>query len=107
VAEIATHAPKLLYTSPVKDAGKSTALHVVRRMVQRAYPAVEATGAVLYRIIDRLKPTLLLDEADTLFKRRTALAHIINESWTNSGSKIPRAKPVEKGTTNTTFTARS
>jgi hypothetical protein len=41
---------------------------------------------VLYRIIDRLKPTLLLDEADTLFTRRNSLAHIINESWTNSGS---------------------
>jgi putative DNA primase/helicase len=97
VVEIATHAPKLLYTSPVKDAGKTTALHVVRWMVQRSYPAVEATGAVLYRIIDRLKPTLLLDEADTLFQRRNALAHIINESWTNSGSKIPRAKAGGKG----------
>src|SRR5215831_5455952 len=83
VVEVATHAPKLVYTFPDKDAGKSTALHVQRRMVQRAYPAVEVTGAVLYRIIDRLKPTLCLDEADTLFHRRTVLAHIINESWSN------------------------
>ena len=97
VVEIATHAPKLLYTSPVKDAGKTTALHVVRWMVQRSYPAVEATGAVLYRIIDRLKPTLFLDEADTLFQRRNALAHIINQSWTNDGSKIPRARANGKG----------
>ena len=93
VVEIATHAPKLIFTFPTKEAGKSTALHVMRRMVQRAYPAVEVTGAVLYRIIDRLKPTLCLDEADTLFKRRTALAHIINESWSNSGTKIPRTGP--------------
>src|SRR5262249_9986027 len=93
VAEVATHAPKLVYTFPDKDAGKSTALHVQRRMVQRAYPAVEVTGAVLYRIIDRLKPTLCLDEADSLFKRRTVLAHIINESWSNSGTKIPRTGP--------------
>src|SRR5262245_12291951 len=93
VVEIATHAPKLIYTFPTKEAGKSTALHVMRRMVQRAYPAVEVTGAVLYRIIDRLKPTLLLDEADSLFKRRAVLAHIINESWSNSGVKIPRTGP--------------
>jgi len=93
VVEIATHAPKLIYTFPTKEAGKSTALHVMRRMVQRAYPAVEVTGAVLYRIIDRLRPTLLLDEADSLFKRRTILAHIINESWSNSGTKIPRTGP--------------
>jgi putative DNA primase/helicase len=93
VVEIATHAPKLIYTFPTKEAGKSTALHVTRRMVQRAYPAVEVTGAVLYRIIDRLKPTFLLDEADSVFKRRAALAHIINESWSNSGIKIPRTGP--------------
>jgi putative DNA primase/helicase len=97
VASIATHAPKLLFTFPEGDAGKSTALHVVRWMAQRPYAAVEATGAVLYRIIDRLKPTLFLDEADTLFQRRTALAHIANESWTNSGSKIPRARASDKG----------
>jgi hypothetical protein len=97
VVEIATHAPKLFFTFPERDAGKSTALHVVRWMVQRAYASVEATGAVLYRIIDRLKPTLLLDESDTLFARRNALAHIINESWTNSGSKIPRARAGGKG----------
>jgi hypothetical protein len=97
VVEVATHAPKLLFTFPEKDAGKSTALHVTRWMSQRSYAAVEATGAVLYRIIDRLKPTLFLDEADTLLQRRTALAHIINQSWTNDGSKIPRARASDKG----------
>jgi hypothetical protein len=97
IVEVAVHAPKLLYTFPVRNAGKTTALHVVRWMAQRSYAAVEATGAVLYRIIDRLKPTLFLDEADSLFQRRTALAHIVNESWTNSGSKIPRARASGKG----------
>src|SRR5262249_37897113 len=33
VVEIATHAPKLIYTFPTKEAGKSTALHVQRWMV--------------------------------------------------------------------------
>jgi putative DNA primase/helicase len=92
VVEIATHAPKLLLTFPEKDAGKSTALGVLQWMVQRPYPAVEATGAAIFRIVDRLKPTLLLDEGDTLFRRSTVLAHIINSSWTNNGAKIPRAK---------------
>ena len=34
------------------------------------------------------EPTLILDEADTLFERSTVLAHIINSSWDNSGAKI-------------------
>ena len=70
--------------------------HSARRsapMVQRPYAAVEATGAAIFRIVDRLKPTLLLDEADKLFQRNTMLAHIINASWTNSGQKIPRVGP--------------
>jgi putative DNA primase/helicase len=91
VVEVATHAPKLLYTFPLRDAGKSVAQEVLRWMVQRPYAAVEATGAAIYRIIDRFKPTTLLDEADSLFKRRTVLAHIINSSWSNAGRKIPRA----------------
>jgi hypothetical protein len=37
VIEIATHAPKLLYTFPVRNAGKTTALHVMRWMAQRSY----------------------------------------------------------------------
>jgi putative DNA primase/helicase len=93
VIEIAVHAPKLLFTFPERDAGKSTALHVLRLIVQRPYMAVEATGAAIYRIVDRLRPTLLLDEADTLFERSTVLAHIVNESWNNSGAKIPRVGP--------------
>ena len=44
-------------------------------------------------IVDRLRCTFLLDEADTLFGRSTVLAHIVNESWTNSGAKIPRVGP--------------
>jgi hypothetical protein len=93
VVEIAVHAPKLLFHFPEKDAGKSTALDVLHWLVQRPYAAVEATGAAVYRIIDRLKPTLTLDEADKLFQRNTVLAHIINASWTNSGRKIPRVGP--------------
>ena len=89
VVEVATHAPKLLFTFPLKDAGKSTALQVLRRMVQRPYVAVEATGAATYRIIDRLRPTLLFEEADMLF-RRTLFIHILNASWANDGSKVPR-----------------
>jgi hypothetical protein len=97
VVEVAVQAPKLVFHFPEKDAGKTTALHVVRWMSRAPYVATEATGAAVYRIIDRLKPTLFLDEADTIFRRNTALAHIINTSWTNDGSRIPRAKASGKG----------
>jgi hypothetical protein len=91
LVEIASYAPKLVYFFPDPNAGKSTALHVLRWIAQRAYLAVEATGPALYRVIDRLRPTLFLDEADSLFTRSTVLAHIINASSDNAGAKIVRA----------------
>jgi hypothetical protein len=90
LTEIAVYAPKLVFTFPERDAGKSAALDVLRWIVQRGYPAVEVTGAVLFRILDRLRPTPVLDEADSLFERRTVLAFIMNASWANNGVKIPR-----------------
>jgi putative DNA primase/helicase len=90
IAEIATHAPKLVYTFPERDAGKSTVLHTLRWMSQRAYMAVDVTAAVTFRILDRLRPALFLDEADSAFLRGTVLATIFNTSWLNGGSKIPR-----------------
>jgi putative DNA primase/helicase len=90
LVEIAVYAPKLVFTFPERDAGKSAALEALRWIVQRGYPAVEVTGAVLFRILDRLRPTPVLDEADSLFERRTVLAFIANASWSNNGVKIPR-----------------
>jgi hypothetical protein len=91
VVEIARYAPKLLFQFKDPNAGKSTAIQVVRWMVLRPYLAIETTAPALYRIIKRLKPTFILDEADSLFARNTVLAHIVNTSWDNSGAKIPRA----------------
>jgi hypothetical protein len=49
VVEIAVHAPtKLLFTFPEKDAGKSTALGVLRWIVPRPYLAIEAHPALYF-----------------------------------------------------------
>ena len=55
LVEIASYAPKLAFSFPGAEAGKSTALQVIRWMAQRAYLAVEATGPALYRVIDRFR----------------------------------------------------
>src|SRR5262249_24284336 len=47
------------------------------------------TGPSLYRFVDAVKPTLVIDEADDLFSRRSDLKHIVNAGWTK-GAKIPR-----------------
>jgi hypothetical protein len=89
VHEIATHSPLLVVTSAEPDSGKSTLLGVLGFLTPRSYFAVEMTGPNVYRLVDHLRPTLIIDEADQLFHRKTDLTHIINSSWTK-GAKIPR-----------------
>ena len=89
IHEIAVHSPLLIVTSAEPDSGKSTLLGVIGFMVPRPYSAVELTGANIYHIVDLLHPTLIIDEADQLFRRKPALAEVVNTGWTR-GSRIPR-----------------
>ena len=89
VHEIAVYSPLLIVTSAEADSGKTTTLGVIGLVTPRPYPAVEMTGPNVYRIVDHLKPTFIIDEADQLFHRRTDLMHIVNAGWTR-GTKIPR-----------------
>ena len=88
-AEIAVHSPLLVLTSAEGDAGKTTACGVIQLMTPRSYAAAELTAPNLYRFVDHLHPTLIVDDADKLLERRPDLLHIINVSWTR-GTKIPR-----------------
>ncbi len=87
--EMATHSPLLVIRSAEPDTGKTTTLGVLGFLTPRPYSAVELTGANIYRIVDHLHPTLLIDEADQLFHRKPALAEVVNAGWTK-GTKIPR-----------------
>ena len=90
VHEVAVHSPLLIATSAETDSGKSTLLGVLSFLVPRAYFAVELTGTNIYHIVDLKKPTLLIDEADQLFRRKAALAEIVNAGWTRGSARIPR-----------------
>ena len=89
VHELAVHSPLLVITSAEPDAGKTTSLGVLHRLTPEPYLAAELTGPNLYRIVDHLHPTLIVDDADMLFQRRADLTHIVNISWTR-GTKVPR-----------------
>src|SRR5262245_51293997 len=90
VHEVAVHSPLLIASSAEPDSGKSTLLGVLSFLVPRAYFAVELTGANIYHIVDLKKPTLLIDEAEQLFRRKAALAEMVNAGWTRGSARIPR-----------------
>jgi hypothetical protein len=89
VHDIAVHSPNLDIDSAEPDSGKSTLVGVLSFLVPRPYKVVEITGSNIYRIVDRTHPTLFIDEADQLLRRKPALTEIINSSHTR-GTKIPR-----------------
>jgi hypothetical protein len=86
---VPTHSPLLALTSAEPDSGKTTLAAVIGRIAPRFSLNIEMTGPSLYRFVDRVKPTLVIDEADDLFGRKSDLKHIVNAGWTR-GAKIPR-----------------
>lgn len=65
--DAAEQSPILAITSPVKQSGKSRLLDVIETVVPRPWRVERPSEAVLYRKIARDHPTVLLDEADTIF----------------------------------------
>jgi putative DNA primase/helicase len=93
VHDAAVHSPILLVSSPEAECGKSTLLGLVGFLVRRGLTAVEISPAVLYRLIEKWRPTMIVDEADVAFKGNPELRAVINAGWTR-GTGVPRCNPV-------------
>ncbi|MDX3798589.1 DUF3631 domain-containing protein [Streptomyces sp. SAS_272] len=61
------HAPRLAVMSPTKGCGKSRVLDVLHETVHKPMMTVNTSPAVIFRVIGKNPPTLLVDEADTIF----------------------------------------
>ncbi|MBO0609381.1 DUF3631 domain-containing protein [Myceligenerans salitolerans] len=65
-----THATRLVIWAPEKACGKSRLMQLIRALCHRELMAVNVSSSAVYRAISGAKsdpPTLLLDEADTVF----------------------------------------
>ncbi len=70
--------PRLVLTSPEPECGKTTALSLLGRLVPRRILASNVTPAVIFRAIERYRPTMLIDEADTFIDASDEMAGILN-----------------------------
>lgn len=70
--------PILAAVSPVKRCGKTTLLHLLSTLVPRPLAAANITSAALFRAVEKYKPTLILDEADTFLPEREELRGVLN-----------------------------
>ncbi len=80
--------PRLAITSPEKGCGKTTALDVVSRLVSRPLPTANASAAAIFRVVELIRPTLLIDEADTFLRENEELRGILNSGHRQGGSVI-------------------
>lgn len=83
--------PLLALTSPEKRCGKTTALHLTGALVPRPLPASNVTAAALFRAVERWRPTLLVDEADTFLKDREELRGVLNSGHARAGAVVVRS----------------
>ncbi|GAA5045613.1 hypothetical protein HNP84_002589 [Thermocatellispora tengchongensis] len=61
------HAPRLVIRAPEKRCGKSRLLDIVEATCYEPFITVNSSSAAVYRSITDDPPTLLVDEADTIF----------------------------------------
>lgn len=82
--------PLLALTSPEKRCGKSTTLHVLGALVPRPLPASNVTAPALFRAVEKFRPTLLVDEADTFLRNRDELRGVLNSGHARASAVVVR-----------------
>jgi Protein of unknown function (DUF3631)/Domain of unknown function (DUF3854) len=89
----AAHAtPYLHVKSPAKRAGKTRLLEVLQLVCRDAVRASSITGAAVFQLVEAKRPTLLVDEVDTIFGGRSEYAEvlrgILNDGYKPGGVAI-------------------
>lgn len=85
------HAPRLAAISPEKRCGKSRLMDVIEATGHRAVVTVNISPAALVRCVDETDPpTLMVDEADTVFGPKAADNHEDLRGLINSGHQRNR-----------------
>jgi putative DNA primase/helicase len=83
--------PLLALLSPDRRCGKTTALELIGSLVPRPLTTANITSAALFRVIETVKPTILIDEADTFVRRDQSLVGILNAGHIRNSAFIIRA----------------
>lgn len=97
LTDIAEILPIAWITAPEKACGKSTLLGLFARVVNKPYESVNPSQAVFYRIVERYRPTLLLDEIDNYLKDNKELLTVINAGYSLTACKVARVNMDKSG----------
>jgi putative DNA primase/helicase len=80
--------PRLGITSPVKGCGKTTLLDVLFHLVFRPLMASNCSPSSIFRVVEKYRPTLLVDEADSFLSNNEELRGVLNSGHRRGGSVL-------------------
>ena len=85
-----SHSPILDISSPTLRCGKTQLLSVLTMLVPKPLSAANVTAATVFRVIERWRPTLLVDEGDTFLADKSELRGVLNSGHTRSQAYVAR-----------------
>jgi putative DNA primase/helicase len=88
--EAAYVTPFLMLVSPLPRCGKSTALALLYRTAPRTSMASNISASAIYRYIEALSPTLLLDEAETFLAANEDIRGVLNSGHSRDTAHVIR-----------------
>ena len=75
-------------TSAQKRSGKSTTMNVINEFVSKPIRIENCSSAALYRIVEKERPCLLIDEADTFIKANEDMRGLLNSGFQAGGGVL-------------------
>ncbi len=89
--------PQVAIYSPEKRCGKTVLLEILGACVNRPLSSSNMTPATVFRSIEAFKPTLIIDEADTFFKKNSEMQGVCNSGHAKNNAFVLRATKGETG----------
>ncbi len=88
--DTAAISPILAITSPAPECGKTTCLTLLGALVPRPLFASNITPAALFRAVEKWRPTVLVDEADTFLRYSDELRGVLNSGHNRGAAYVIR-----------------
>ncbi len=88
--EAAQISPILGITSPEKRCAKTLNLEILEQIVTKPLPAANVTTAAVFRAVEKYRPALLIDEADSFLRYNEELRGILNSGHRRSTAIVVR-----------------
>jgi hypothetical protein len=82
------YTPRICIISPEKRCGKTLVLQILESLSFHPLNVSNITAASAFRFIDEHKPTMLIDEADSFFKKSDELRGVVNAGYKWNGAVL-------------------